>query len=230
MEVSELDNFTRKFKNLWHAGKSARLQLETCDGYSWVSLHVRLGSLNHPQHCPRKDGPARQRRRERRAAARDCATRVTDTTEEVVVVAEENIDDATTEEVPAVSNNDDLIDVAEKAKELTNIVKALEMEKDTLETKVRELQEECDCLNNTIQVNDMIHESFKERVRDKYCYDTNDEDSDYEPDHDIRAKNRDHFLMKKIEEQRRKCNVCHFVGTTVSGLKIHKNKKHKDKG
>ena len=98
--------------------------------------------------------------------------------------------DVTTKEVPAVSNNDDLIDVAEKAKALTNIVKVLEMEKDTLETKVKELQEECDCLDNTIQVNDMIHESFKERVRDKYCYDTNDKDSDYEPDHDIRAKNK----------------------------------------
>ena len=166
MEASELDNFIRKFKNLWSSGRSARLFLETCEGQSWVSLHAQLGSLTPPQqyHPPCRGGTARQRRRERRLAARESATRMAGTAEEAVATAEEILDDTTAEEA-ATAFTAEVEVVAEEAKEdLNDRVTNLETENDKLKRKVKELEQECDSLSNTIQVNDMLHESFKERV------------------------------------------------------------------
>ena len=83
---------------------------------------------------------------------------------------------------------------------------------------------------NTVAVNDMLHEDFKERVREKYGYDSNDEESDYESDEDIRATNRMIFRLKKAEELRKeiKCDICDFTMKSEVGLKSHKTKKHKE--
>ena len=75
MEVTEVESFVLKFKQLWKAGHSAHLDLDTHAGDAWVGLRVRLGQepgLLHQIQHPRKtwDGPSRQRRRARRAAAR----------------------------------------------------------------------------------------------------------------------------------------------------------------
>ena len=78
MLVSELDSFVYRFHQLWSAGHSAHLYLDTHAGRAWVSLRVQLGSVpgRPPHHLPNdfpssyKDSPSRQRRRARRAAAR----------------------------------------------------------------------------------------------------------------------------------------------------------------
>ena len=81
MFVTELETFVQKFHQLWRAGHSAHLDLDTHAGRAWVGLRVQLGPapgvLHHqlrPQHFPKqmkkKDSPSRQRRRTRRAAAR----------------------------------------------------------------------------------------------------------------------------------------------------------------
>ena len=82
MFVNELDSFVKKFHQLWSAGHSAHLDLESHAGRAWVGLRVLLGPappgpLHHllhphqPQSFYRKpDSPSRQRRRDRRAAAR----------------------------------------------------------------------------------------------------------------------------------------------------------------
>ena len=77
--------------------------------------------------------------------------------------------------------------------------------------------EECDSLYTNIWENYMMHEAFKERMKYKYGFDSNEEESDYESDDEVRlAKTR----PKKWE-------VCDFVGKTEAGLKSHVTKKHK---
>ena len=81
MLVTELETFVQKFHQLWSAGHSAHLDLETHNGRAWVGLRVQLGhapGILHQQPHPqpfqkaykKKDSPSRQRRRTRRAAAR----------------------------------------------------------------------------------------------------------------------------------------------------------------
>ena len=60
-----------------------------------------------------------------------------------------------------------------KYNNLEENMKHLETENNELKQSVKELIEKCETLNNTVAVNDMIHESFKEKVRIKYLYDSN---------------------------------------------------------
>ena len=77
----EYFNFLKKFLNLLHSGKSAKLVLECQHGQAKIHLehvlHHPLGTLHHPsrqshQHQPGygQPGPSRVRRRIRRAQAR----------------------------------------------------------------------------------------------------------------------------------------------------------------
>ena len=80
MFVPELDSFLHKFHQMWSAGHSAHLNLETHAGNAWVGLRVQLGHAHghhHHQHHPQfpqsnknQESPSRQRRRARRTAAR----------------------------------------------------------------------------------------------------------------------------------------------------------------
>ena len=64
----------------------------------------------------------------------------------------------------------------------------LESKVKLLEGELKDLEEECDCQRNTIAVNDMLYGSFKERMRDKNMYDSDDTESDYEPDDEQRER------------------------------------------
>ena len=80
MSITEIDNFVKKFYQLWNAGHTAHLDVDTQAGQAWVGLHVQLGHapgpLHHQPHPPffqvqkKVASPSRQRRRARRAAAR----------------------------------------------------------------------------------------------------------------------------------------------------------------
>ena len=74
----------------------------------------------------------------------------------------------------------------------------------------------------------MLHESFKERMREKYLYNTEDEDSEFESDDEIREKKRELFRKRKSETRRRVnvCEICGFMGKNETGLKTHKRMKH----
>ena len=92
--------------------------------------------------------------------------------------------------------------------------------------------------NETIAVNDMLHDDFKERIKDKYLYSSNDELSDYISDEDKRELGRQQFWKNKLEARKsmrsaaRKncvqptCEECGFVAKCENGLKIHIRKKH----
>ena len=71
--VTELNTFVQKFQQLWSAGITAHLDLDTHAGQAWVGLRAP-GHLHHlhpfPQAFKKQDSPSRQRRRARREAAR----------------------------------------------------------------------------------------------------------------------------------------------------------------
>ena len=59
-----------------------------------------------------------------------------------------------------------------------------------MKQKVKDMEKDCKSFYNTIAVENMLHESVKERMQHKYCYSSNDTESDYEPDEEIRERNR----------------------------------------
>ena len=106
----------------------------------------------------------------------------------------------------------------------------LREEKQNLETENLELKQKVQDLQNDLAVKDMLQMDFKERVQEKYGYDSNDEESDYEPDEEIRLNNRINFRLKKVEELRKriKCEICDYTTKSETGMKTHKTKKHKE--
>ena len=110
--------------------------------------------------------------------------------------------------------NKDLKNLLEKAQDTVDVKDA---ENKTLQISIQEMVKERDSFYTTIGENDMMHEAFKERMKYKYGFESNDEESDYESDEEVRqAKNRP-----------KKCEVCDSVGQTKAGLQSHKTKKHK---
>ena len=75
----------------------------------------------------------------------------------------------------------------------------------------------------------MLSLDFKERMRDKYLYNTEDEESDYESNDEIREERRDLFRKKKAQARRKttNCDECAFKAKNEPGLKTHQSKKHK---
>ena len=76
MLVNELDTCVTKFNQLWKAGLTAHLDLDTHAGNAWVGLRLVLGQEppgplhTHVPPIYSRNSPSRQRRRARRAAAR----------------------------------------------------------------------------------------------------------------------------------------------------------------
>ena len=69
--MTELDSFITKFHQLWRAGHTAHLDLDTHAGKAWVGIRVQLGPAPGPAHKhssppPRRRAPAYLRRQERR--------------------------------------------------------------------------------------------------------------------------------------------------------------------
>ena len=88
MVVTELDSFIRKFHQLWQAGLTAHLDLDTHAGTAWVGVCVQLGhQVPGPPPQPHQTSSSRDRRRARRLAARKQAERVA--AEQAVATPEE---------------------------------------------------------------------------------------------------------------------------------------------
>ena len=68
MAGKELESFLGKFNQLWRAGASAKLDLETHAGQAWVGLRVHLGQASphhvHPdqQNKKTRNSPLRAQR------------------------------------------------------------------------------------------------------------------------------------------------------------------------
>ena len=118
----------------------------------------------------------------------------------------------------------------DKMEILENKINTIEKENKDLKIDIKELKAENESLTDQIAVNDMLHDSFKERMRDKYLYNTEDEESDYESDDEKREKRRELFRNRKYLDRMRIniCNVCSFKAKNGTGLKTHIRMKHKD--
>ena len=125
-------------------------------------------------------------------------------------------------------------EIAKKDKEIDNIdneIKDLKEKNRDLEKENQELQElkvDLKAKNNIMAENDMHHLDLMERVRGKYGYRSDDEESEYESDEEKRNNNRYVFRLNKAKELRKdlKCDVCQFTTKSEVGLKSHKTKKH----
>ena len=119
MHSKELESFFLKFNQLWRAGESAKLDLETHAGQAWVGVRVHLGpahpyQVHVPSHQEKRtrNSPARERRRAKRLAARQQNGEVI---ENVNVDEAEEAENIESEHV--VSDTAVPLDEAEKAKE-----------------------------------------------------------------------------------------------------------------
>ena len=79
MVISELESFVEKFKQLWHSGLTAHLDVDTHAGEAWVDLRLSLGPAPGPPYQPvpfnhkiykKHESPSRKKRRARREAER----------------------------------------------------------------------------------------------------------------------------------------------------------------
>ena len=110
MNISELDSFVLKVRQLWRAGYDAHLHVETHQGHAWCNLQVHLGPAAVPgpvrpqqqqqqqqQVKTKRKSPSYIRRKEARAAARAVAAResaaeaVENTINDAVKIAEEAV-------------------------------------------------------------------------------------------------------------------------------------------
>ena len=141
----------------------------------------------------------------------------------VAVVADEVIDK------PADKAADKMCDITE--------LNECKVKIQELTSKIVELEQEVASKMDTIAVNDMRHEDFKERVKDKYLYDSEDELSDYQSDEESRKLLRQEFWKKKLiandllhgvptKMDKFACTECDFVSKSEPGLKTHTRKKH----
>ena len=124
MHGTELHSFIFKFHQLWKAGVTAHLDLDTHAGQAWVGLRVHLGQGHQhgAQPKPRRN-PAYYRRQERRKAAKAAASTpisVTTPAEKAVGTFEVAVNTAETVTEPAEKNLEEHIENAEKAISDTN--------------------------------------------------------------------------------------------------------------
>lgn len=109
-----------------------------------------------------------------------------------------------------------VIDIEKKYKEKVAKQEQVILE---LEMKVKDMVKERDDFYTAIGLRDMEYLDLKERMKNKYGFDSNDEESEYESDDNIEE------ALNKTNN----CEFCEFVGKTKSGLKSHITKKHKEK-
>ena len=203
MALSEVDNFIRKFKNLLLAGKQANLTIKSETGKVSLTLSVEEELLDVAPIMSR-NGPSRQRRRARRAAVQAAAERVAadNAADKTDAVEAETFKNAAEEAAKK------CLELEDQARVFRNIIakaseEALEKEKANV-TVVQEYR-------NTIAVQEMLHDSFKERMTRKYNY--NDEiETDDESEN---------------EEETFQCKECSFEGKNENGLKIHESRMHR---
>ena len=244
----ETTSLISKFKSLWLAGVEANLVFETRAGQAWGTLHVNLGEhpgqaqppLYHQERPHQKhDSPAKQRRRERRKAAR--SETAIETVDMVAEEATNSIDEETNENSNINSATEEVQDSSdkvvteeeatsgkvsesvEKLKErnddLNKDIKICDDSIEQLKEKVKNLEEENLELKNKIMVTTMFYDMFKDEMKDRFGYDSDEE----------AEQNWQEILKKEqLEKDKLSCDKCVFVSKSEAGLKIHEGKKHKE--
>ena len=232
MEVTELDTFFQKFKQLWHSGHSAHLDVDTHAGHAWVGLRVRLGQAPGPlQHqLPKtrtRDGPSRQRRRARRAE--DRKRQAEEANEEIVEDIAENATAGATQaeeaEAPAASEqvaeevsdnsiNDDEATVEEAEQNV--IGKAAINPRGDFEC------EPCDRSFKNIRAL-RAHEGRSHKENTGSPITQLDGQSEKVEDNLDTSDDED---IGRCDDEEHSCDVCEFVAKTLTDVQTHKKTKH----
>ena len=169
MASQEIHSFVEKFHQLWKAGLSAHLDIDTHAGEAWVGLRVKLGhdrehhrEGEHPaSFYPKEENSSRQRRRIRRAAARLVQEKESKwESPEVKVVSEKgtnNVEVENTDEKKSKANksstDDEISEIAVDEKAETS---AVEEVSDEIEEKVEDAAAEAvETHDKTILINDV---------------------------------------------------------------------------
>ena len=230
MFVSELETFVQKFHQLWRAGHSAHLDLDTHAGRAWVGLRVQLGHspghLHHQVGPPpfqkthkKKDNPSRQRRRERRAAARQAN-------------AEEVAQKETTEDAEQatglsddIENHHNVLTVqGESEKEAEQASKEkVENKDDTTNTKNTVVEETSDT-NCSVNEKEKVVLDDDESVSKQFECGWCEEDcmNEINLEKHCFMYHKDQFEVWEYE-----CEVCEEYFKTASLLRRHTKSKHK---
>ena len=192
----ELDSFVSKLKSLWQLGMSATLNIDVAGGKASIVMKADLGFVPPPLRNQRKRGPAYSRRQERRRQA-------------VNAGVSNSTDTATAESPAATHGTEDNCVVTEQVTDcptddVTEFRQKISDTENELRSQIKELLKEIQEKNEVIAVNNMLHDDFKERVKEKYFYSSADEDeiSDYEPDETRRILLRQEFMRRKMEKRR----------------------------
>ena len=107
-----------KFKNLWHSGLRATLNVEAENGQASVTLKAGLGCIPPPRHNPSHRGQAYQRRQDRRQAAHVAAENHQAQTEQVSAEqVNERESDQVAEEAAVLPVREENVIEAEQAEE-----------------------------------------------------------------------------------------------------------------
>ena len=130
------------------------------------------------------------------------------------------------EKETAIQNKDD--EISKHLEEHNAIRIKIEKENANLKETIEEMKKiEEDLLNKRAE-DTLILLDFKERMKIKYLYESDDEESEFESDDEKREKSRELFRKRKEEQKKVKnnCEICDFTGKTPGGLKTHVRKKH----
>ena len=213
MAEMEIDSFVSKLKSLWAAGLSATLHVETEGGKASIYLKADVGYLPPPVVNPKRQhrGPAYRRRQARRSQNCNIERNTVEGYEAAVEAADTEVSNQTSNVTDQVSlltdgkaSEVDKVNVGIGVNmEMQNVtdLETYELKIKELTEKVVELEHETESQRETIAVNDMLYEDFKERVRDKYLYNSDDEVSDYQSDEESRKFLRQEFWKTKLEQR-----------------------------
>ena len=240
MTHCEVDSFLTKFKQLWHAGIKATLIVKSTEVGATVELTAGLGAVPRPHHVPGYHSqPSRQhrgasyyRRQERRQEARHQAEM-----HAADQVSQTNIAEKAAEGSEDVAFEDDLNSGAEiesarikissliaqlnEADQKSNEkVRLCNITIEELNDKIKEASKENQELRNSISAKTTFHELFRDEMKDKFGYDSDEE---------AERNWQEHLEREKLDQNKFSCGQCVFNSKTEAGLKIHENKKHRIK-
>ena len=161
MASQEINSFVEKFHQLWKAGFTAHLDIDTHAGEAWVGLRVKLGhgrehhreGEHRASFYSKEENSSRQRRRLRRAAARLVQEKKSEETT-VKVVSEEvanNVEDEKTDEKKSEANvsltddniskasiagNEEVFDIVQKKADIIAVEEAPNLIEENVENSV----------------------------------------------------------------------------------------------
>ena len=188
-----------------------------------MTLNVGLGRQQPPPSHQPRNGPSRQRRCERRVDARNVAPAEEATAKENELASVNAVEDAaevTSNGTCGTSENisKQVAENATIAKDVVNLkneILDLKTINNDIKAKLKLIEEENEDLKQTIVVKNMIHDGLRDKMKDRFGYDSDEEAEEY--------------YQEQLRKDQLTCEMCDFFGRTEAGLRQLVTMKHKTK-